>query len=175
MSVLRQYQRPRESRFVSRTLRKCFDGIEVRAVGRQVAQAGACGLDHLMHPWPLWLDRLSMIRMSPARSSGMRTSSSFEGIAVDRTIEHPRGDDAACGQTGDEGRCLPMAMWNAGPQTLAARASAITAGHIGRGPSLIDEDEAARIKSGLIVDPILPPLHDVRALLFAAVRGLFYA
>src|SRR6266699_1340237 len=34
-------------------------------------------------------------------------------------------------------------------------------------PCLIDEDEAARINRGLVVDPILPPLHDVRTVLLA--------
>ncbi len=38
-------------------------------------------------------------------------------------------------------------------------------------PCLIDEDEAARINRGLVVDPILPPLHDVRTVLLAGMRG----
>jgi hypothetical protein len=64
-----------------------------------------------------------------------------------------------------------MAMRNTGPDTLAARAAAVAARHVGRGPSLIDEDGAAGVKRGLAFDPILPALHDVRAFLLAGVAA----
>jgi len=54
-----------------------------------------------------------------------------------------------------------------------SRTAAVAAGHVGRRPSLIDEDEALGIKRGPTVEPVLPPLHDVRPVLLADVRGLF--
>jgi hypothetical protein len=45
--------------------------------------------------------------------------------------------------------------------------------HIRRGPGFIDEHEALGIEVELTFEPILPSLHDVRALLLGGVRGLF--
>jgi len=81
----------------------------------------------------------------------------FEGVAIDRSIEDPRGDDALAGNPGHEGCGLPMAMGNPAFQPLSAQTAAVAAGHVGRGPGLIDEDEALGIKSGLAVAPVLPP------------------
>jgi len=99
----------------------------------------------------------------------------FEGVAVDWSIEDPWGDDAAGGDPSDKGRSLPMAMRNPDLQPFSTWTAAVAAGHVGRSPSLIDEDKTLGIKSGLAVDPILPPLYDVRAVLLAGVRGLFFA
>lgn len=49
----------------------------------------------------------------------------------------------------------------------------MTACHVGRSPSLIDEDETVRIKVELAVEPVLPPLQDARPVLFGDVRILF--
>ena len=65
-------------------------------------------------------------------------------------------------------------MRNAGAQPLALRRAAVLARHIGRGPGLVDEDEALGIEIELAVEPVLAPLQDVRAILLARVRGLFF-
>jgi hypothetical protein len=46
-------------------------------------------------------------------------------------------------------------------------------GHIGGGPGLVDEDEALRIEIELALEPVLPPLQDIGAVLFTRVRSLF--
>jgi hypothetical protein len=73
----------------------------------------------------------------------------------------------------DEGRRFPMAVRHAHAQPVAARHPPISARHVGRGPGLVDENEAFGIEVGLSLEPVLPSLHDVRTLLFAGVRGLF--
>jgi hypothetical protein len=52
-----------------------LDGIEVGAVWREVEEARAGAFNQFPHFRPLWLDRLSMITLSPLRGSGTRTLS----------------------------------------------------------------------------------------------------
>ena len=66
-----------------------------------------------------------------------------------------------------------MAMRHAGPQALAPGRSSVAAGHVGRGPGLIDEHEARRVEIKLIVEPLLPSSQDVRPVLLGRVCGLF--
>jgi len=58
-------------------------------------------------------------------------------------------------------------------QALAARTTAVAARHVGRGPGLVDEDEALRIEIGLALEPVLPAFQDVGTALLAGVRRLF--
>ena len=49
----------------------------------------------------------------------------------------------------------------------------MAAGHVRLGPGLIEEDEAARIKSTLRVLPLSPPVRDVRPLLLGGREAFF--
>jgi hypothetical protein len=66
-----------------------------------------------------------------------------------------------------------MAMGHTHAQPLAARRPPVPARHVGGGPSLVDKDEALRVEIELSLEPVLAPLHDVRSILLAGVRGLF--
>ena len=66
-----------------------------------------------------------------------------------------------------------MSVRDAGAQPLTLRCPATDASHVGRGPGLVDEDEAGRIQLELLVEPLLAPLQDVRPVLLGRVRGLF--
>jgi hypothetical protein len=66
---------------------------------------------------------------------------SLEPIAVDRAIEHHRRDHTAHAQPGHQRGRLAVTMGEAHPQALAPGAAALAAGHIGGGPSLVDENE----------------------------------
>ncbi len=66
-----------------------------------------------------------------------------------------------------------MAMGNRRPQSLTAWGAAMGARHVGFRPGLIDEDQPVGVEIDLAVKPVLPFLQDVRAVLFAGVRGLF--
>ena len=68
-----------------------------------------------------------------------------------------------------------MAMGHTHAQPLAARRPPVPARHVGGGPSLVDKDEALRVEIELSLEPVLAPLHDVRSILLAGVRGLFFA
>ena len=54
-----------------------------------------------------------------------------------------------------------------------SRCGAACAGHIGRAPGFVDEDEAGRIEIELAFKPCLAPLQDIGTALFAGVRSLF--
>ena len=67
-----------------------------------------------------------------------------------------------------------MAMGNRCPQAFTAWGPAMGARHVGFRPGLIDEDQPLGVEIDLTVEPVLPFLQDVRAILFAGVRGLFF-
>lgn len=50
----------------------------------------------------------------------------------------------------------------------------MAARHVCRSPGLVDEDEARRIEIELAVEPFLPPLQDVGAVLLRGMRTLFF-
>ncbi len=66
-----------------------------------------------------------------------------------------------------------MSVWNAGAQPLSFGCTPVFAGHIGRGPGLVDEDELFGIEVELTVEPSLAPFLYVRPILLARMGGLF--
>jgi hypothetical protein len=59
------------------------------------------------------------------------------------------------------------------PQPLAFPAAPVTAGHVGGGPGLVDEDEAFGFEVDLTVEPVPALSQDVGAVLLDRVPGLF--
>jgi hypothetical protein len=49
----------------------------------------------------------------------------------------------------------------------------MSAGHVGRGPGFVDEDQPARVEIGLVLEPVPALGQDVGAVLLGGVRGLF--
>ena len=66
-----------------------------------------------------------------------------------------------------------MAVRDLGDQALTTRAASMCAGHIGLGPSLVDEDQAAGINLGLMELPAFPLSGHVRPILFGGVQAFF--
>jgi hypothetical protein len=66
-----------------------------------------------------------------------------------------------------------MPVWNRRSATLAARATAAQARHLGRGSGFIDEDQVFRVEVRLSVEPRLTPRGDVWPILLAGMRGFF--
>jgi len=64
-------------------------------------------------------------------------------------------------------------MRHANPQPPTSGRPAITPGHVGRGPSLVDEHEPLGIEIQLALKPGLASLADIRPVLLGRVRGLF--
>src|SRR5689334_11016903 len=85
-----------------------------------------------------------------------------EELAVDRTVDDPRGIDAVGPQGGDEGERLPMPVRQAGLETLSARSPAAQRRHVGLDPCLVDEDEPAGLNPALMALPARTLASDVR-------------
>lgn len=96
-----------------------------------------------------------------------------EPLAVDRSVQDEGGGDLVAAQGGQEGHGFPVAVRDLGHQPLAAGATAVGAGHVGLGPGLVDEDQAARIKPGLMALPARPLPGHVRTVLLGAEQAFF--
>ena len=68
-----------------------------------------------------------------------------------------------------------VAIREAHAQPLALGAPPVTAGHIGRGPGLVDEDQALGIEIEQTVEPRPTLSQDVGTALLNRVPGLFCA
>ncbi len=66
-----------------------------------------------------------------------------------------------------------MPVREAHPQALAFGATAVAAGHIGRGPGFINEDQALGSKIELAVEPRAALPQDVGPVLLDRVAALF--
>jgi hypothetical protein len=64
-------------------------------------------------------------------------------------------------------------MREAHPQSLAFPAAPVTAGHVGGGPGLVDEDEAFGFEVDLTVETMPTLFQDVGTVLLDRVPGLF--
>lgn len=98
---------------------------------------------------------------------------SFEPVAVDRTVEHHRCDNAAHAQTERGG--LAVTMEQAHPQAQAFPAAAMAAGHVGGSPRLVDEYEALRLQIELLFEPVSALPQDLGTVLPDRVPVFFYA
>ena len=152
-----------------------FDGIEVGTVGRQVEQRGTDCFDSAAHARQLVAAKIvhddDVAGLQNWREDLVHIG--LKRLAIDRTIKDERRDHAAQPQTRNKCRGFPMSMGDAGPQALAFGSAAACAGHIGRAPGFVDEDEAGRIEIELAFKPCLAPLQDIGTAVFAGVRSLF--
>lgn len=69
-----------------------------------------------------------------------------EGGAVDRPVEHPRGDEAVMAQAGDEGLAVGVAERRVVDDPDPAPGAAAAPGHVGLGAALVDEDQPLRLR-----------------------------
>ena len=152
-----------------------LDWVEVRAVGRQEAQLGACGLNRLAdgrrfvsrqivhHDDVAWLEcgREDLLDIGEERRA-------VHGSVERHWRRHPFKTERAneCGR-------LPVAMRHGRPAALASGRAAIAAGHLGRGSAFVDEDQALGVEIGLPIEPGYASPGDVRSILFASMRRLF--
>ena len=154
-----------------------LDGIEVGTVGREGQQCCPCRLDQLAH-------RRALMARQVIHDDDVATAQlgyenlddiGFEPVAVDRPVEHHRSDHSTHPQAGHQRGRFAMPMREAHPQTLAPGAPAMAAGHVGRGPRFVDEDQTLRIEVELPFEPGAALAQDVGPVLLDRVAGLFCA
>ena len=97
----------------------------------------------------------------------------FEPVAVDRAVQHHGSDHARHAQSGDQRGGFAVAVREAHAQALAPGAAAMAAGHVGRSPGFVDEDEPLGIEVELTVKPRAPLAQDVGPILLDCMASLF--
>lgn len=152
-----------------------LDRIEIGAVGREEQEPRALGPDRGPDGWPFVAGEI--VHDDDVAGRECRAELFFdpcgEAGGVDRLIEDERRVDPVAAQRGDEGHRLPVAVWHLGVEPLADRCPASQRCHVGLGPGLIDEDQAAGIRPTLELLPLLAPPGDLRPQLFGGKHAFF--
>jgi hypothetical protein len=152
-----------------------LDGIEVRAVGWQEQELGACGTKGTADGFALVTAEIiddDDIAGSQRRHQDLLDIGE-EAAAIDRPIDDARRIDPIGAQSGEESERSPVAVRCLGDQPLASGAPSVGARHIGLGPGLVDKDEACGVKPTLILLPSGAPASDVGSVLLAGVQTFF--
>lgn len=96
-----------------------------------------------------------------------------ELFAIDGSVEDAGRGDAVTAQAGQERRRFPVTEGRVSDQSLALFTSAIAGRHVGRSPSLVDEDESPGIEGLLHLAPSGARGRDIRPLPLGRVQGFF--
>ena len=152
-----------------------LDGVQVWAVGRQEQEPRADAADCCTDGRPLVTGEVVHDHDVARRERGHEELLDIieEALAVDGLIQHAGGIDPVATQGGKEGHRLPVTIGHFGVEPLALGCPATQRGHIGLGPGLIDEDEAAGIKPPLIFLPLPAPPCDLGPKLFGGQYAFF--
>lgn len=152
-----------------------LDRIEVRAVGRKEAQCRTCCFDPI--PDSRTLMARKIVHYDDVTGPQFRYENlghvGLEPIAVDGTVQYHRCDHARHAQSRDQRGGLAVPVRETHSQSLAFGAAAMATGHVGGGPSFIDEDQASWFEINLPLEPITPLLQDVGTVLLDCMASLF--
>ena len=96
-----------------------------------------------------------------------------EAHAIDRPVDDTGRGQPVATQRRQKRESPPSAKGRSGDQALASGAAAMSARHVGFGPSLVDEHKPPRIDRRLTRLPALTPPGDVRPVLFGGAKAFF--
>ena len=154
-----------------------FNGIEIGAVRRQVAEANPPGRKQQA-------DIMDFVggeivedeRIAPAQ---LRTEHLLqinrENFGIDGAFDQKGSFNTFMAQGRQEGGTLPMAMGNGADTTLTHRTTAIVAGHLGIQAGFINKHQLAAIPAGLLSAPKSASGFNIRPLLLGGARRFFYS
>lgn len=154
-----------------------FNGIEIRAVRWQVANAnpssreqptdvldfvgGEVIEDERVALAQLWTEHLLQI--------------SRENLGIDGAFDQKGSFDAFMAQGRNEGGTLPVAVRDGAETTLAHRAATMVTGHLGVQAGFINKHQLADIPTGLLPAPKPPGGFNIRPILLGGARRFFYS
>lgn len=152
-----------------------FDGVQVRAVGRQEQQPCTGAADGCAHGGFLVARQVVHDDDVAGRERGHQALLYIigEALAVDRLIQHAGSVNPVAAKGCEEGHRAPMPIRHFGMEALPAWCPTAQWGHVCLGPSLVDKDETGRIKPPLILFPLRPPSGDPRPELFGGQHAFF--
>ena len=149
--------------------------IEVGAVGRQEQQPGTSGPDRGANGW--FLVAGEIVHDDDVSGHECWAELFFdpcgEAGGVDRLIEHEGRIDPIAAEGGDEGHRFPVAVGHLGMEPLSDWSPAPQGCHVGLGPGLVDEDQAAGIRSSLELLPLLAAPGDLWPQLLGGKNAFF--
>ncbi len=154
-----------------------FNGIEIGAVGRQVADAHPLGREQPA-------DAMDFVGGEVVEDEDVARTQlgtehllqvSCENLGIDGSFDQKRSFDAFMAQGGNEGGALPVAVRDDAETTLTQRTTPMVAGHFGVQAGFIDKDQMANIPAGLLPAPQSPGGFNVRPILLGGARRFFYS
>ena len=154
-----------------------FNGIEIGAVRRQVADANPSSREQ---PTDV-LDFMGgeVVEDERVARAQLRTEHLLqigrEDLGIDRSFDQKGGFDAFVAQGRNKGGTLPVAMGDSAEATLTDRTATMVAGHLGVQTRFIDKDQPANIPVGLLPAPKPSGGFDIRAVLLGGARRFFYS
>ena len=154
-----------------------FNGIEIGAVRRQVADAHP---SIRKQPTDV-LDFVSgeVIEDERVALAQLRTEHllkiSREHLGIDGAFDQKGSLDAVMAQGRNEGGALPVAMRDGAEATLAHQAATMVAGHLGVQTGFINKHQPADIPARLLSAPQSPGGFNVRPILLGGARRFFYS
>ena len=152
-----------------------FDRIEIGTVGREEQQARTSGPD--CRPNGRSLVAREIVHdddvARPQRRAELLLDPCGEAGGIDRLIEDEGRIDPVAAQRGDEGHRLPVTIGHLGVEPLTDRCPAAQGSHVGLGPGLVHKDEAAEIRPGLELLPLLAPPGDLGPQLLGGQNAFF--
>lgn len=152
-----------------------LDWIEIGTVGRQVEECCAGPFDGGAH-------RATLVGAEIVHDDDVAGHQGrdkelldvgLERQPVDRAVDHAGSSDGVAAQGGQEGAGLPMAVRHGADRSLAERRTTIGPCHVGLDPGLVDEDQAMRVQSRLVLAPRRARSGDIRAILLGGMECLF--
>lgn len=97
-----------------------------------------------------------------------------EAVAIDWTIEDAGCVDPIVPECRDKSCPFPMPVWCHAIDPLPFWTTAIARCHIGRSPSLVDENQLLWSQVDLLATPFGARLGNILSQLFGCTRGLFF-
>ena len=154
-----------------------FNGIEIGAVRRQVADANPSSRKQLADV----MDFVGgeVVEDERVARAQLRTEHllkiSRENLGIDGAFDQKGSFDAFMAQGRNEGGALPVAMRDGAETTLAHQAATMVAGQLGVQTGFINKHQPADIPAGLLPAPKSPGGFNVRPILLGGARRFFYS
>ena len=152
-----------------------LDGVKVRRILRQVAQACASSPDRLPYTSKLvegYVVSHDDVATLERRGQTLRYVSQ-ECFAIHGSFDQHRSHDAGLTQAGDKRHRLPVAHGRVREQPLSARVPTVNAHHVGRDCRFVDEHEASSVKPALLANPVSARASHVGSLALCRPQAFF--
>ena len=154
-----------------------FNGIEIGAVRRQVAEANSSSRKQLADVMDFVGGEIvedERVTLAQLRTEHL-LKISREHLSIDGAFDQKWRLDAFMAQGRNEGGALPVAVRDGADTTLAYRAAAMVAGHLGVQAGFINKHQLADIPVRLLPSPMPPGGFNVRPILLGGARRFFYS